>query len=66
MITITQSKSVYKGEVAIVALYGDDGELLGELWGTGGVLSFTGNAEESARVFFEQVVRCNMEYLEDK
>ncbi len=35
----------------------------GRLWAKGGVLRFEGDADESAKIFFEQVIRRNLEYI---
>ena len=47
--------SVYKGELAFMT-FTIEGKTVGELWGTGGVLSFTGDYEASAKVFFDNVI----------
>ena len=58
--------SVFKGEVPFITFTNDNGEgvIVGRLWGTGGKFSFEGNVDESARIFFEQVIELNRKMLE--
>ncbi len=51
-----QSPSVFKGEIPFLTFTIDDGTVVGKLWGTGGKLSFEGDCEKSAEIFFEQVI----------
>ena len=57
-----KSPSVYKGEIPLLT-FGvnnpDSGKSIevGKLWGIGGKLSFEGNADESAKLFFEHVIK---------
>lgn len=55
--------SVFKGEVAFLT-FDIEGKKVGELWGTGGKLSFTGDAEASAKIFFEHVIELNRIHLD--
>ena len=58
--------SVFDGDIPFMTFYiNETGPSVecGRLWGKGGVLSFEGNAEESAKVFFEQVIQRNHEYI---
>jgi hypothetical protein len=57
-----EAPSVFKGEVAFLT-FDIEGKKIGELWGTGGKLSFTGDVEASAKVFFDKVVELNRIYL---
>ena len=61
--------SVFKGEVAFLTLFvtDDDGNTvtIGELWGKDGKLSFTGDADKSAQVFFDRVIELNRKVLEE-
>ena len=61
--TITQP-SVYDGEVPFLT-FDVDGKVVGKLWGVGGVLSFEGDADESARIFFESVIEMNLHLLQE-
>jgi hypothetical protein len=54
--------SVFDGEIPFMTFYVDAVEC-GRLWGKGGVLSFEGDAEESAKVFFDQVIERNRECI---
>lgn len=60
--------SVYKGEVPFLTftvenenatppLFTVEESVVGKLWGKGGKLSFTGNAEESAKVFLDVIIK---------
>jgi hypothetical protein len=53
--------NVYNGDIPIIS-FGDN---IGALWGTGGKLSFIGAAEESANVFFANVISRFDQYLVD-
>ena len=62
--------SVFKGEVAFLTLTVDNPDggnpiEVGKLWGTGGKLSFEGDVEESARIFFDAVIECYTKANED-
>jgi len=54
--------SVFKGEVALLT-FSSEGKKIGELWGTGGKLSFTGDAEASAKIFFDEVIRLHQDSI---
>lgn len=47
---------VFDGEVAYLEFHGPDGIRIGALWGKGGKLSFEGNAEASAQLFFDHMI----------
>jgi hypothetical protein len=55
--------SVFDGDVPFITFSTDGGRECGKLWGRGGVLSFEGNADESAQVFFDKVVQLNRDWL---
>jgi hypothetical protein len=55
--------SVFNGEVPFMT-FTDNGKTIGELWGTNGKLSFTGDVDASAKIFFEHVIECNRMHLE--
>ena len=55
--------SVFKGEVAFLT-FDVEGKKVGQLWGTGGKLSFTGDVDASAKIFFEQVIELNRVHLD--
>ena len=55
--------SAFNGEVALLT-FSVEGKVVGKLWGTEGVLSFDGDCEESAKVFFDQVIELNRKRLE--
>jgi len=64
-----KNHSVFKGEIPFLtfAVDGIDGGPpveVGKLWGTGGKLSFEGDLEKSAEIFFEQVIELNRAKLE--
>lgn len=61
-IQIFKQPSALKGEVPLLTLVAENATV-GKLWATGGVLSFEGNAEESAKVFFDHVIKLNSEHL---
>lgn len=61
---IFKQPSVFNGEVAIVTFHVKD-KKVGELWGTGGKLSFTGDADASAKVFFDNVIELNRVRLQE-
>ncbi len=58
--------SVFDGDIPLMTFFvecaGKNVEC-GRLWGSGGVLRFEGNADEAAKVFFEQVIQVNREYI---
>ena len=54
--------SVFKGEIPFMTFY-VEGKKVGELWGTGGELSFTGDIDASAKIFFEHVIQLNRDYI---
>jgi hypothetical protein len=59
--------SVYKGDIPFLTFHSDnpDGDRdLGKLWATGGKLSFEGDIEQSAKVFFDQVIAHNRAVME--
>lgn len=65
-ITTLKMPSVFDGDVPILTFSVDKGRsnvVCGKLWGKGGVLSFDGNAEESAKVFFDRVIQLNRDYI---
>ena len=47
--------SAFDGETPLLTFYAAPGVECGKLWARGGVLSFEGNAEESAQTFFKFV-----------
>ena len=55
--------SVFKGDVPFLT-FCVESNVVGKLWGTGGVLSFEGDVEESAKIFFDKVIELNKERLE--
>ena len=58
--------SVFDGDVPFMTFHTQvDGKNVecGKLWGKGGVLSFEGDVDESARVFFDNVIERNREFL---
>ena len=58
--------SVFDGDIPFVkfSCEADDKTIeCGRLWAKGGVLRFEGDADESAKIFFEQVIRHNLEYI---
>lgn len=59
--------SVFDGDIPFLELFVEDPicgqKIIGKLWGKGGVLTFEGDAEESAKVFFEHVIQRNREFL---
>lgn len=58
-----EQPSVFKGEIAFLT-FDVEGKKVGELWGTGGKLSFTGDVDASAKIFFEQVIELNRKHLD--
>ncbi len=56
--------SVFNGEIPFIT-FSVEGQDVGKLWGTGGILSFEGDCEESAKIFFEQVIKLNRSMMED-
>jgi hypothetical protein len=59
--------SVYKGDIPFLTFHSDNpdgGRDLGKLWATGGKLSFEGDIEQSAKVFFDQVIARNRAVME--
>ncbi len=68
-IGLRHTPSVFKGEVPLVEFHiqNEKGENIpaGKLWGIGGVLSFEGDCEESAKVFFDQIIQLNRSFLEE-
>lgn len=50
--------SVFRGDVPFLSFHVGE-KVIGKLWGTGGRLSFEGDADESAKVFFDNVVKLN-------
>ncbi len=57
--------SVFKGEAPFITFYDED-KVIGKIWGIDGVLSFEGDCDESAKLFFEQVIQLNRKYLESR
>lgn len=57
------TSSILKGEIPFIT-FSIEGQDVGKLWGKDGVLSFEGDCEESAKIFFEQVIELNRAYLE--
>lgn len=61
--------SIYNGDITFLTFSIDtpqgDRREVGRLWGTGGVLSFEGDMEESASIFFDKVVRAHGSYKEE-
>lgn len=59
--------SVFDGDVPFLTFNVEDGNggsrVVGKLWGRGGVLSFEGDADESAMVFFRELIERNREFL---
>ncbi len=51
---------VFEGVEPFLTFYANDGNgeniKIGKLWGTGGKLSFEGNAEKSAEIFFNGII----------
>lgn len=58
---------VFDGETPFIMFHVVDEEgkdkIIGKLWGTGGRLSFEGDAEASAKVFFDEVIELNRHAL---
>lgn len=67
-ITALKLPSIFKGDIAFLTfIVTDDGgnpKEVGKLWGTGGVLSFDGDADASAKVFFDNVIELNRARLD--
>ncbi len=57
------ASEVFKGKVAFMSFHIGD-KSVGELWGTGGQLSFTGDCAASAKLFFDEVIELNRKALE--
>lgn len=55
--------SIFDGDVPFLTFFTPESTVAGKLWGRGGVLSFEGNAEESAKIFFEHVIQLNREFM---
>lgn len=55
--------SVFKGEVAFLT-FSVEGKEIGKLWAKGGKLSFEGDCEKSAKIFFDEVIQKNRHLLE--
>lgn len=65
-IKLTNPSHVFKGETPVVTFcVNRDGAnvVVGKLWGTGGILSFEGDVQESAQVFFDEVINRSQHLL---
>lgn len=63
-ITLDQP-SIFKGEIPFLT-FTVGGKKIGKLWATGGVLSFEGDCEKSAELFFEEIIEKNKHLLCEK
>ena len=65
--SLSDHHAIFQGDIPFLTLSLDDADgnpvPIGKLWGKGGTLSFTGDVDESARIFFEEIMRRGMHYL---
>ena len=55
--------SVFDGDIPFISFRTENGVTVGKLMGKGGILSFEGNCDESAKLFFDGVIKLNQELL---